>query len=107
MALILKGLFGQIPYGQDRASTEISQSDIIDLLKQYVKPATIIQYKYTKDEAITLGVQDAVREIFGTLPSTPQPISLSELNTLIDKALTYARNYYMMTEEVPAWEWPS
>lgn len=97
MALVLKGEFGQIPYGREQA--EISESEIIEKLKQYVEPA----YKYTKEEAITLGVQDAIIDMFGVLPTSPRPITADDFNTLVDNALSYARDYYLMKE----WEWPS
>lgn len=108
MPLVLQSLQGlQGTYGQAHATTDISQTDIISILKQYVEPTTHIEYTYTKTEAINLGIQDALIAMFGSVPSTKRAISVTQLTTLINDCLSRARNYYMQSQEVPDWTWPS
>ena len=88
-----------------RTTSDITEDDVINYLKNYIEPTTHKDWKYTKEESIRLGVEDAIRGYFGTLPTTPQPVSESVKDTLVFNSLQYARTYYMEYTEVPDWEW--
>ena len=88
-----------------RTQSDITEADVISYLQNYIQPTTHKDWKYSKEESIVKGVQDAVIGYFGTLPTTPQPVSESVKNTLVTNSIYYARSYYMEYTEVPDWEW--
>jgi len=60
-------------------------------------PTPTPTYKYTKDEAIALGCEKAGREVLGNWYKGIKATK-DQKDTIINKALQYAREYYLETE---------
>jgi len=103
--LVLKGAFESDIATLGRTQSEISQSDVINYLKNFIKPTTHKEWKYSKDGAIKEGVRRALREKFGSVPTSPKAVNKATKDWLVDKSLAYARDYYMQYTEVPDWSW--
>jgi len=70
---------------------DLPRDDMFDFVVYYKK-----QYKYTKEEAIRLGIEKALTEVLGTW-TKPVEITKDQFDQIVSLALSYARDFYLQT----------